>query len=157
VKAVFRRVAARAPGVVGSQWTFFGALGATIAWIATGAFFDWSGGWVLWPATVTSVGAFLLVLLLQYTQNRDTRAVQLKLDELIRSLDQARTQLVRLEQLSDEELAEIEEEFQELRLEQSVEERPEDGVADSGNGNRAARSTSREVTDRRGEEDDESR
>jgi low affinity Fe/Cu permease len=73
---------------------------------------------VLWPATVTSVGAFLLVLLLQYTQNRDTRAIQLKLDELIRSLDHARTQLVRLEQLSDEELAQIEEEFQEIRAEQ---------------------------------------
>ena len=73
---------------------------------------------MLWPATVTSVGAFLLVLLLQYTQNRDTRAIQLKLDELIRSLDRARTQLVRLEQLSDEELAEIESEFQELRSEQ---------------------------------------
>ena len=57
------------------------------------------------------------MLLLQYTQNRDTRAIQLKLDELIRSLDHARTQLVRLEQLSDEELAQIEEEFQELRVE----------------------------------------
>ena len=118
MKGLFRRIAARAPAVVGAPWTFFAALAATVVWIATGAWFDWSGGWVLWPATVTSVGAFLLVLLLQYTQNRDTRAVQLKLDELIRSLDHARTQLVRLEQLSDEEIAEIEEEFQQLRAEQ---------------------------------------
>ena len=91
------------------------ALAATLVWIACGQIFHWSGGWVLWPATITSVGALLLVLLLQYTQNRDTRAIQLKLDELIRSLDDARTHLVRLEELSDEELEQIEEEFEELR------------------------------------------
>jgi len=119
MKRLFVRIAARAPALAGSPWAFLSALAATCGWIATGAVFDWSGAWVLWPATVTSVGAFLLVLLLQYTQNRDTCAIQLKLDELIRSLDQARTQLVRLEQLSDEELTEIENEFQELRREQS--------------------------------------
>jgi low affinity Fe/Cu permease len=91
--------------------------------LASGAVFDWSGGWVLWPSTVSSLAAFLLVLLLQYTQNRDTRAIQLKLDELIRSLDQARTQLVHLEQLSDEEISEIEDEFRELRAEQAGERR----------------------------------
>ncbi len=101
--------------MVGSPWTFLAALVATLAWVASGPLFDWSGDRVLWPATVTSVGAFLLVLLLQFTQNRDTRAIQLKLDELIRSLDQARTHLVRLEHLSDEELAQIEEEFGALR------------------------------------------
>jgi low affinity Fe/Cu permease len=118
VKALLRRVASRAPAVVGSPWAFLAALLATVAWIASGALFEWSGGWVLWPATLTSVGAFLLVLLLQFTQNRDTRAIQLKLDELIRSFDQARTQLVRLEALSDEELAQIEEEFSELRAQE---------------------------------------
>jgi low affinity Fe/Cu permease len=81
----------------------------------SGPLYDWSGDWLLIPATATSVGAFLLVLLLQYTQNRDTRAIQLKLDELIRSLGAARTQLVRLEQLTDEEIAEIEDEFAEIR------------------------------------------
>src|SRR5919205_4315985 len=109
------RLATRAPSVVGSPWVFLGAIGATLVWIATGPIFHWSGGWVLWPATVTSLGAFLLVLLLQYSQNRDTRALKLKLDELIRGLDHARTSLVRLEQLSDEELDQIEEEFRELR------------------------------------------
>jgi low affinity Fe/Cu permease len=115
VKALLRRIAGRAPAVVGSPWTFLAAVVATLGWVVSGVFFDWSGGWVLWPATLTSVGAFLLVLLLQFTQNRDTRAIQLKLDELIRSFDQARTQLVRLEALSDEELAQIEDEFRELR------------------------------------------
>ena len=110
-----RWLAARAPSVVGSPWVFFGALAAVVVWVATGPIFDWSSNWVLWPATITSVGAFLLVLLLQYTQNRDTRAIQLKLDELIRSMTDARTQLVRLEQLTDEELDQIQEEFAALR------------------------------------------
>jgi low affinity Fe/Cu permease len=117
--AFLRRVASHAPTLVGSPWMFLTAVLATLAWIATGALFDWSEGWVLWPATVTSVGAFLLVLLLQYSQNRDTRAIQLKLDEVIRSVDSARTQLVRLEHLSDEELDRIEDEFAELKEEQA--------------------------------------
>jgi low affinity Fe/Cu permease len=118
VRTLCRHVAARAPAVVGNPWTFLAAITAVVVWIATGPVFGWSGGWVLWPATVTSVGAFLLVLLLQYSQNRDTRAIQLKLDELIRSLADARTQLVRLEHLSDEELEQMEQEFADLRDEQ---------------------------------------
>ena len=117
--SLVRRVAARAPAVVGSPWTFLGAIALVLLWLATGPIFRWSAGWVLWPATLTSVGAFLLVLLLQYTQNRDTRAIQLKLDELIRSLGDARTHLVRLESLSDEELTEMEAEFRKLRAEVS--------------------------------------
>jgi low affinity Fe/Cu permease len=101
--------------VVGSPWTFLLTVLAVIGWIASGPIFDWSSNWVLWPATLTSVGALVLVILLQYTQNRDTRAIQLKLDEIIRGLETARTQLVRLEHLSDEELDRIEEEFAELK------------------------------------------
>ena len=115
MKELIRRFASRAPTVIGNPYTFPAGLVLVVLWVALGPVFGWSGGWVLWPATVTSVAAFLLVLLLQYTQNRDTRAIQLKLDELIRGLEQARTHLVRLEQLSDEELAEIEAEFSELR------------------------------------------
>ena len=115
MKILCRYVASKAPGVVGSPWAFLAAVAAVLVWIATGPVFGWSGGWVLWPATVTSVGAFLLVLLLQYSQNRDTRAIQLKLDELIRSMGEARTHLVRLEHLSDEELERIADEFSELR------------------------------------------
>jgi low affinity Fe/Cu permease len=113
-------LAARTPGVVGNPWTFIGAFTLTLAWVASGPLFGWSDGWVLWPATLTSVGAFLLVLLLQYSQNRDTRALQLKLDEVIRALGDARTHLVRLEQLSDEELDQIEDEFRRLRDEEDV-------------------------------------
>ena len=118
-----RGIARRAPDFVGSPYTFLASVAAVVLWIASGPVFNWSSSWVLWPATVTSVGAFLLVLLLQYSQNRDTRAIQLKLDELIRSLGQARTQLVRLEELSDEELTEIEEEFAALREEDLAPER----------------------------------
>ena len=111
------RLAARTPTLIGSPWVFIGAVALTVVWLASGPIFGWSDSWVLWPATITSVGAFLLVLLLQYSQNRDTRAIQLKLDELIRSLGEARTHLVQLEQLSDAELDQIEEEFATLRHE----------------------------------------
>ena len=111
------RLAARTPTVIGSPWAFLTAVALTIVWVASGPLFDFSDNWVLWPATATSIGAFLLVLLLQYSQNRDTRAIQLKLDELIRGLGEARTDLVRLEQLTDDELDQIEEEFRSLREE----------------------------------------
>jgi low affinity Fe/Cu permease len=112
---IWRRIAARAPAAIGNPWTFLISLAVTAAYVATGPFFGWSGNWLLILATVPSVAAFLLVMLLQYTQNRDTRAVQLKLDELIRSLDTARTEFVRLEQRPDEEIGEIEEGFEALR------------------------------------------
>ena len=114
---LWRRIAARAPTIVGNPWTFLVALAVTIGYVATGPIFNWSGTWLLILATVPSVAAFLVVMLLQYTQNRDTRAVQLKLDEVIRSLDQARTELVRLERLPDEAIDEIEREFEKLREE----------------------------------------
>ncbi len=118
VMELWRRIAARAPTVVGNPWTFLISLAVTVAWLATGPVFDWSGDWILIPATVTSVGAFLLVLLLQYTQNRDTRAVQLKLDEVIRSLERARAEeFIKLEQRPDEEIGQIEQGFEALRAE----------------------------------------
>jgi low affinity Fe/Cu permease len=115
VLRLMQRIAQRSPGIVGSPWAFLGVLGAVILWLAVGPVFDFNGNWLLIPATATSVSAVILVVLLQYTQNRDTRAVQLKLDELIRGLGEARTHLVRLEQLSDEELDELEREFRRLR------------------------------------------
>jgi low affinity Fe/Cu permease len=110
-----RAFARRVPEWVGSPFTFLAAVAAVVLWLALGPVFEWSQGWVLWPATLTSVGAFLLVLLLQYSQNRDTRVLQLKLDELLRGVEQTRTGLVRLESLSDEELERIEAEFRRLR------------------------------------------
>jgi low affinity Fe/Cu permease len=117
VTELWRRLAARAPTAVGNVWTFLIVLAVTVAWLGTGPAFGWSDKWILVPATVTSVGAFLLIVLLQYTQNRDTRAIQLKLDEVIRSLRDARTEFVRLEHRPDHELGEIEESFSKLRSE----------------------------------------
>lgn len=110
-----RLVARVAPGLIGSTSAFTCVLAATLAWLALGPVFDFSDGWLLVPSAVASIVALILVVLLQYSQNRDTRALQLKLDEVIRSMSEARTQLVRLERLSDEELERIEEEFEELR------------------------------------------
>jgi low affinity Fe/Cu permease len=104
-----------APGVVGSSGAFLGFLALTLIWVALGPTFGFSDAWLLVPSAVASIVALLLVVLLQYSQNRDTRALQLKLDEVIRAVGAARTQLLGLERLSDEELAKIEEEFQQLR------------------------------------------
>ncbi len=125
VASPLRRLAARVPAVIGSPWTFLTSIALVLVWLATGVLFDFSGDWLLIPATLTSVLAVILVCLLQYTQNRDTRAIQLKLDELIRSLTEARTRLVRLEERSDEELEQIETEFATLRDEQEEIREPE--------------------------------
>jgi len=115
------RVVARvAPGLIGSTSAFICVLTATVVWLALGPVFGFSDGWLLVPSAVASIMALILVVLLQYSQNRDTRALQLKLDEVIRSVSDARTQLVRLERLSDEELERIEEEFEELRTEDAA-------------------------------------
>jgi len=110
-----RLVARLAPGLIGSTTAFLLLLAITIAWLALGPFLHFSDAWLLVPSAAASIVALLLVVLLQYSQNRDTRALQLKLDEVIRSLGDARTQLVRLERMSDEELKQIEDEFEELR------------------------------------------
>jgi len=110
-----RQAARWAPAVVGSSGVFIALLALTIVWIAIGPFVGFSDGWLLVPSAVASIVALLLVVLLQYSQNRDTRALQLKLDEVIRAIGDARTGLVRIEQLSDEELTRIETEFDRLR------------------------------------------
>jgi low affinity Fe/Cu permease len=112
------RLVRRSPDVVGSPWALLLSIACVLVWLAIGPLVDFSDAWLVFPATATSIGAFLVVFLIQYTQNRDTAAMQLKLDELIRGLTDARTHLVGLEHLSDEEFAEIADEFDRLRREQ---------------------------------------
>lgn len=112
------RLARRSPDVVGSPWAFLLAAVSIVLWLAVGPFVGFSEAWLVFPATATSIGAFLIVFLIQFSQNRDMAVVQLKLDELIRGLSDARTHLVGLEHRSDEELVEISEEFRQLREEQ---------------------------------------
>ena len=112
---ILRRIAIRTPEVVGSPWAFLTAILLSTAWFLWGFFARWSTTWLLWPSAIASVVTFLIVFLLQYTQNRDTRAIQLKLDEILRTSEGARTDLVKLERLSDQELSQVEEEIVELR------------------------------------------
>src|SRR5207248_4237789 len=83
-------------------------------WAVTGPFFHYSDTWQLVINTGTSVITFLMVFLIQNTQNRDARAIHLKLDELLRAVQEARTELVSLEEQPDEELVKLKEEFQQL-------------------------------------------
>ena len=112
---MFRKLALGAAQAVGSAPAFLLAIVFTTAWICTGPYFHYSDTWQLVINTATSVATFLIVFLIQNTQNRDTAVIQLKLDELIRAVTQARTELVQMEGLSDEELDRLREEFRELR------------------------------------------
>jgi low affinity Fe/Cu permease len=114
-----RRVAARTPGIVGHPAAFLGAALLTLAWLVWGLFGGLGDRWLLVPSALASVVTFLIVFSLQYTQNRDTRAIQLKLDEILRATGAARSDLVKLERLSDEQLAEIEDELVRLRDEET--------------------------------------
>src|SRR5580658_10776748 len=112
---MFRHLALTAALVVGSAGAFVVALVLTLLWAATGPYFHYSDTWQLVINTSTSVATFLIVFLIQNTQNRDTAVIQLKLDELIRAVTQARTELVQMEGLTDEELDHLREEFRVLR------------------------------------------
>ena len=111
----FRRFAHQISLAVGSAWAFILAVAVVLVWAITGPIFGFSDTWQLVINTGTTVITFLVVFIIQNTQNRDAQAVHLKLDELIRATKGARNQLVELEELSDEELAQLQREFHELR------------------------------------------
>jgi low affinity Fe/Cu permease len=110
----FRKFAHRVSLTVGSAWAFLLALVVVVTWAVTGPIFGFSDTWQLVINTGTTVVTFLVVFIIQNTQNRDAKAIHLKLDELIRASKGARTQLVELEELSDEELEKLHAEFHEL-------------------------------------------
>ena len=105
----------KASAVLGSAWAFIGALIIIAVWGLTGPVFNFSDTWQLIINTGTTIVTFLMVFLIQNTQNRDAKAMHLKLDELIRAVKGARNRLVDLEKLSDEELKELEEQFTRVR------------------------------------------
>src|SRR5213596_3687924 len=115
VSDAFRVFAHRSSVMLGSAWAFSGAVLVILVWILTGPTFHFSDTWQLIINTATTVITFLMVFLIQNTQNRDAKAMHLKLDELIRAVKGARNQLVDLEDLSDEELKKLEKQFQGLR------------------------------------------
>jgi low affinity Fe/Cu permease len=110
----FRKLAERAAGFMGTPWIFLLALLTVLVWALTGPIFQFSNTWQLVINTGTTIVTFLMVFLIQNTQNRDAKAIHLKLDELIRGVEGARTRLVDLEDLSDDELERLRKEFQRL-------------------------------------------
>ena len=100
---------------VGTPAAFLLALLCITAWAALGPLFHFSDTWQLVINTATTIITFLMVFLIQNTQNRDTKALHLKLDELLRGVAGARTSLVSLESLSDDELDRLQEQFERLR------------------------------------------
>ena len=110
----FRKFAHQTSNVMGLPWTFIVAVGIIIAWAISGPLFHFSDTWQLVINTSTTIITFLMVFLIQNTQNRDAQAIHLKLDELLRAMKGARTGLVDLENMSDEDLQKIQEEFARL-------------------------------------------
>jgi low affinity Fe/Cu permease len=113
----FQRVANRTAHMVGSHWAFLAACVVILAWGITGPLFHFSDTWQLVINTGTTIVTFLMVFLIQATQNRESRATQLKLDELIRAVTKARDEFADLEDATDEELSRFQEEFRRLREE----------------------------------------
>lgn len=110
----FRRFAIKMADLVGSSWAFMAAVVIILVWAISGPFFGFSEVWQLVINTGTTIVTFLLLFLVQNTQNRDARAIHLKLDELIRAMKGARDSMVNLEHLSDAELRQLQEEFDRL-------------------------------------------
>ncbi len=113
----FSRFASFSAGLVGSPYMFLFALVTIIAWIITGPIFHYSDAWQLIINSWTNIVTFLVVFLIQNAQNRDSKAINLKLDELIRSLDHARNDMINIEQLSDKELQDLAERYERIRHE----------------------------------------
>jgi low affinity Fe/Cu permease len=115
VNELFRRFSAATANVVGSPWSFIVACLVIVVWGFTGPLFDYSDTWQLVINTGTTIVTFLMVFLIQNTQNRDARAIHLKLDELIKGVEGARNRLVDLEDMDDDELERLQTEFERLR------------------------------------------
>jgi low affinity Fe/Cu permease len=113
----FGRFAASASGWLGSKWAFAGAGLVIVIWALVGPVFRFSDTWQLVINTGTTIVTFLMVFLIQNTQNRDARAINLKLNELIRSIDKARDQMIDIETLSDRELDELHAKYEKIKAE----------------------------------------
>jgi low affinity Fe/Cu permease len=112
MQEIFRRFARAAADAVGSPAAFLFGVLVTLIWAGMGSYFHYSDTWQLVINSGTSIGTFLIVFLIQNTQNREAKVMQLKLDELIRALTAARTELVQMEGLTDQQLDELQKEFQ---------------------------------------------
>jgi low affinity Fe/Cu permease len=108
-------LARNASWLLGTPQALLAACATIVLWVLSGPLFGYSDTWQLAINTGTTIVTFLMVFLVQHTQNRDAKALHLKLDELLRSVKPARDQLINLEQCTDEEIEHIERQFQALR------------------------------------------
>ena len=113
----FQAFATRASFWVGSKWAFGVALLLIIGWCLSGPYFHYSDTWQLVVNTATTIITFLMVFLIQNTQNRDAKAIHLKLDEIIRAINRADNEMIDIEKLSDEELESLAGQFEKIRAE----------------------------------------
>jgi low affinity Fe/Cu permease len=111
----FGRFAARSSHYLGSRWAFVAAIGVILVWAITGPLFHFSDTWQLVINTGTTIVTFLMVFLIQNTQNRDARAIHLKLNELIHAVDKAKNRMIDVENLSDLELDELARTYEKIR------------------------------------------
>ncbi len=112
----FRKISHRTAEIVGSPWSFVTAILVIVVWGLTGPLFKFSDTWQLVINTGTTIITFLMVFLIQNTQNRDARVFQIKLDELIRATEGARHGLVNLEEFTDSDLLHLQQQFHNLRV-----------------------------------------
>jgi low affinity Fe/Cu permease len=111
---LFRKFSQTTSKLVGSSWAFILAVAIVLVWALTGPIFHYSDTWQLVINTGTTIITFLMVFLIQNTQNRDAKAIHLKLDELIKGVSGARTGLVNVQELSDQDLERLQQQFQQL-------------------------------------------
>jgi low affinity Fe/Cu permease len=133
VNNLFRKFAHKTSEIVGSPWAFIVATAVIAVWAIAGPIFHFSDTWQLTVNTGTTIITFLMVFLIQNTQNRDATAIHLKLDELIRGVKGARTGMVALEDLNDEQLARLKHEFDRMhqRFDDEGDEGDEGGEGDA--------------------------
>ena len=111
---LFRKFSQKTSKLVGSSWAFILSVLIVVIWAATGPIFHYSDTWQLVINTATTIITFLMVFLIQNTQNRDAKAIHLKLDELIKGVSGARTGLINIQELSDKDLERLKQQFEEL-------------------------------------------
>ena len=113
-KSLFSRFAARAAQIMGRAPVFGIAAGSVVVWAAAGPFLGFSELWQLTINTGTTIVTFLMVFLIQNSQNRDAETVQIKLDELLRAVERADNRLLDLEEMSEKELVKLRDEYEAL-------------------------------------------
>ena len=122
---IFSKFASKVSKISGSRYTFMSAVLLIAGWLVSGFYYNWSDSNSLFINTITTIITFLMVFLIQNTQNRDTEALQVKLDEIIRSIEGARNQVLDLEDMDEKEMDEIRKEY--IKLAEEAREKNEGG------------------------------